>query len=106
MHWNVGKYSDLILTLLILIPPPPPQKATLLKQCIDQFTSAETEIEKTRTTIANKKGFTRQLGKQVGRDLFTHRSNHIKDLCIPKGDLSFEIFPLYIFFVVEILVFF
>ena len=36
-----------------------------MKQCIDQYSGAETELEKTRSTIASKKGYIRELGKQV-----------------------------------------
>ena len=42
------------------------QKATLLKQCIDQYSGAETELEKTRQTITLKKSHVKDLGKQVG----------------------------------------
>lgn len=41
------------------------QKATLLKQCIDQYSGAETELEKTRHTIAQKRSNIKDLGKQV-----------------------------------------
>ena len=41
------------------------QKATLLKQCIDQYSGAETELEKTRHTIAQKKSSVKEQAKQV-----------------------------------------
>jgi len=39
------------------------QKATLLKQCIDQYSAAKTELEKTRSTIETKRVQIRELGK-------------------------------------------
>jgi len=41
------------------------QKATLLKQCIDQYSAAKTELEKTRSSIDTKKVQIRDLGKQL-----------------------------------------
>merc|ERR1712240_478629 len=41
------------------------QKATLLKQCIDQYSAAKTELEKTRSTIDTKRVQIRELGKQL-----------------------------------------
>jgi len=41
------------------------QKATLLKQCIDQYSAAKTELEKTRNTIETKRVQIRDLGKQL-----------------------------------------
>jgi len=41
------------------------QKATLLKQCIDQYSAAKTELEKTRNTIDTKRVQIRDLGKQL-----------------------------------------
>eukprot|EP00092_Neocalanus_flemingeri_P012357 GFUD01013323.1.p1 GENE.GFUD01013323.1~~GFUD01013323.1.p1 ORF type:complete len:1085 (-),score=369.84 GFUD01013323.1:206-3460(-) len=41
------------------------QKATLLKQCIDQYSAAKTELEKTRNTIDAKRVQIRELGKQL-----------------------------------------
>ena len=41
------------------------QKATLLKQCIDQYSAAKLELEKTRNTIDTKRVQIRDLGKQL-----------------------------------------
>jgi len=41
------------------------QKATLLKQCIDQYSAAKTELEKTRETIERKQVLIKDLGKQL-----------------------------------------
>jgi len=39
------------------------QKATLLKQCVDQYSAAKTDLEKTRSTIETKRVQIRELGK-------------------------------------------
>ena len=41
------------------------QKSTLLEQCIDQYSAAETELKKTRSTIEIKWLQIRELGKQL-----------------------------------------
>jgi len=41
------------------------QKSTLLKQCIDQYSGAETELENTRKSIQRKKSHMKELGKEV-----------------------------------------
>ena len=41
------------------------QKSTLLKQCIDQYSGAETELETTRKSIQRKKSYMKELGKEV-----------------------------------------
>lgn len=41
------------------------QKATPLKQCIDQYSAANTELEKTRETIDRKQALLKDLGKQL-----------------------------------------
>ena len=44
------------------------QKATLPKQCIDQYSAAKLELEKTRNTIETKRVQIRDLGKQLKSD--------------------------------------
>merc|ERR1719357_433365 len=41
------------------------QKATLLKQCIDQYSAAKNELEKTKSTIKTKQVQNRDLGMQL-----------------------------------------